>query len=102
LPGALLVLIPLLLLGLSKLKGQWSFYHPIRLLGIGSILFILFAGGVVVSVKIGGGSNLHPIERANLGDLRPWCRAAIHLQCASGRDTLSLWNEGAGRVVGVA
>ncbi len=49
----------------------------------------------------GGGSNLHPIERANLGSLRPWCHVAIHLQCASGRDTLSLWNEGAGRVVGV-
>jgi SAM-dependent methyltransferase len=49
----------------------------------------------------GGGSNLHPIERANLGDLRPWCRVAIHLQCASGRDTLSLWNEGVARVVGV-
>lgn len=48
-----------------------------------------------------GGSSLHPIERANLGDLRSWCRVAIHLQCASGRDTLSLWNEGADRVVGV-
>ncbi len=24
----------------------------------------------------GGGSNLHPIERANLGDLRPWCSVA--------------------------
>ncbi len=49
----------------------------------------------------GGGSNLHPIERANLGDLRAWCRVAIHLQCASGRDTLSLWNEGVPQVVGV-
>ncbi|GAC1641292.1 MAG: class I SAM-dependent methyltransferase [Chloroflexota bacterium] len=48
-----------------------------------------------------GGSNLHPVERANLGDLRAWCSTAIHLQCASGKDTLSLWNEGAGRVVGV-
>ncbi len=48
-----------------------------------------------------GRSSLHPIERANLGDLRPWCDVAIHLQCASGRDTLSLWNEGAARVVGV-
>ena len=35
-----------------------------------------------------GGSNLHPVERDNLGILRGWCRAAIHLQCASGRDTL--------------
>ena len=48
-----------------------------------------------------GGSNLHPVERANLGDLAAWCRTAIHLQCASGRDTLSLWNEGVPQVVGV-
>ena len=48
-----------------------------------------------------GGSNLHPVERANLGDLAAWCRMAIHLQCASGRDTLSLWNEGVSQVVGV-
>lgn len=48
-----------------------------------------------------GTSNVHPIERANLGDLAPWCATAIHLQCASGRDTLSLWLEGARRVVGI-
>jgi len=48
-----------------------------------------------------GGSNLHPIERANLGNLSTWCARAIHLQCASGRDTLSLWNEGIAQVVGV-
>ena len=48
-----------------------------------------------------GKSNLHPVERRNLGDLRGWCGTAIHLQCASGRDTLSLLNEGAGRVIGV-
>ena len=48
-----------------------------------------------------GKSNLHPIERRNLGELGAWCRRAIHLQCASGRDTLSLWNEGVQQVVGV-
>lgn len=51
-----------------------------------------------------GTSNLHPLERANLlalGPLRAWCGTAIHLQCASGEDTLSLWLEGAGRVIGV-
>lgn len=47
-----------------------------------------------------GGSNLHPLERAMLGDLRVF-GTAIHLMCASGRDTLSLWNEGVGRVIGV-
>jgi SAM-dependent methyltransferase len=49
-------------------------------------------------------SNLHPIERQNLeqlGKLSQWCGLAIHLQCASGKDTLSLWVEGAAEVVGV-
>jgi hypothetical protein len=32
------------------------------LLGLGAILGVLFAGGVVVSVKIGGGSNLHNLD----------------------------------------
>jgi SAM-dependent methyltransferase len=52
-----------------------------------------------------GKSNLHPVERRNLvgrlGNFRTWCKTAIHLQCASGRDTLSLWNEGVEQVIGV-
>jgi SAM-dependent methyltransferase len=48
-----------------------------------------------------GGSNLFPVEEDLLGDLSGWCRRAIHLQCAGGRDTLSLWNLGAETVVGV-
>jgi SAM-dependent methyltransferase len=48
-----------------------------------------------------GKSNLHPVERTYLDDILPWCGTAIHLQCASGRDTLSLWIEGANRVIGV-
>ncbi|TVR63379.1 MAG: class I SAM-dependent methyltransferase [Spirochaetaceae bacterium] len=49
-------------------------------------------------------SNVHPIERKNLeayGPLSAWCDTAIHLQCAGGRDTLSLAVEGARRVIGV-
>jgi SAM-dependent methyltransferase len=51
-----------------------------------------------------GESSLHPVERAalqSLGPLRDWCRRAIHLQCASGHDTLSLMLEGAAEVVGI-
>jgi SAM-dependent methyltransferase len=48
-----------------------------------------------------GGSSLFPVEEDLLGDLRGWCRRAIHLQCAGGQDTLSLWNLGATEVVGV-
>lgn len=51
-----------------------------------------------------GRSNLHPLERENLsryGSLGQWCHRAIHLQCASGYDTLSLLLEGVQEVVGV-
>jgi SAM-dependent methyltransferase len=49
----------------------------------------------------GGGSNLFPEEVELLGDLKDRCRRAIHLQCAGGRDTLSLLQLGADEVVGV-
>ena len=48
-----------------------------------------------------GGTNLFPVEVELIGDLHGRCRRAIHLQCAGGRDTLSLWNLGADEVVGV-
>jgi len=48
-----------------------------------------------------GGTNLFGAEVELIGDLRGCCRRAIHLQCAGGRDTLSLWNLGAAEVVGV-
>jgi len=48
-----------------------------------------------------GKSNLHPVERTYLAEILPECGLAIHLQCASGRDTLSLLNEGVKRVIGV-
>jgi SAM-dependent methyltransferase len=48
-----------------------------------------------------GGVNLFGAEVELIGDLHGRCRRAIHLQCAGGRDTLSLWNLGATEVVGV-
>jgi SAM-dependent methyltransferase len=48
-----------------------------------------------------GGTNLFGVEVELIGDLHGRCRRAIHLQCAGGRDTLSLWNLGADEVVGV-
>jgi SAM-dependent methyltransferase len=48
-----------------------------------------------------GGTNLFGIETELIGDLHGRCRRAIHLQCAAGRDTLSLWNHGADEVIGV-
>ncbi len=54
-----------------------------------------------IDVIRAGGSNLFGVEEALIGPLRGRCRRAIHLQCAGGRDTLSLWNLGADEVVGV-
>ncbi len=48
-----------------------------------------------------GGTNLFGAEVELIGDLAGRCRRAIHLQCAGGRDTLSLWNLGAAEVVGI-
>ena len=51
----------------------------------------------------GGGSNLFGVEHELIGDLRAGrgTDRAIHLQCAGGRDTLSLWNLGAREVIGI-
>lgn len=48
-----------------------------------------------------GGKNFCPPEFPFLENLGSWCQRAIHLQCAGGRDTLSLLNCGAKEVVGV-
>ncbi len=48
-----------------------------------------------------GGQNFCTPELDFLTDLDKWCHRAIHLQCAGGTDTLSLWNRGAREVVGI-
>lgn len=58
LPAILIVSIPLLWIMMKGLKG----IHPVRAIGLGVILFLLFIGGVIVSTKIGGGSNLHNLD----------------------------------------
>jgi hypothetical protein len=62
LPSAILVSLPLVLLAALRLAPRWRRFGFIRLLGLGAILFVLFVGGVLVSVKIGGGSNLHNLD----------------------------------------
>lgn len=48
-----------------------------------------------------GGTNFVRPEYSYLEGLSDWCERAIHLQCAGGTDTLSLWNLGAREVVGI-
>jgi hypothetical protein len=62
LPSAVFVSLPLIGLIALRLINRWREYHLIRLVGLTAILCVLFVGGVVVSVKIGGGSNLHNLD----------------------------------------
>ena len=62
LPSATLVSLPLIgLMGL-RLINRWRVFHFLRLAGLAASLLVLFGGGVIVSVKIGGGSNLHNLD----------------------------------------
>ena len=62
LPGVLLAsAAPLVLVAAWALWHRHSL-HAIRWLGLGGGLAVLFAGGLVVSAKIGGGGNLHNLD----------------------------------------
>ncbi len=66
----LLVFLPLSMLigycliadGKEHRSERVAVFSLIRFLGVSAILFVLLAGGLVVSVKIGGGSNLHNLD----------------------------------------
>ncbi len=61
LPGILLVTLPAAAY-LYHLRAQIAALHPLRLWGLIVMLVVLFAGGLVVSVKIGGGGDLHNMD----------------------------------------
>jgi hypothetical protein len=62
LSGSILVTLPVFLVLVFRFQNTVNKPHIIRLLGICSIFAVLLVGGLVVSVKIGGGSNLHNID----------------------------------------
>lgn len=60
--NVLLVSFPLLWVIIARMwagRGRWAW---VRIFGLWAMLLVLFAGGLVVSVKIGGGSNLHNVD----------------------------------------
>ncbi len=60
--GALFLSLPLLLFVGQYLYAHRGSWKPIRLWGIIAIVGILFAGGLLVSTKIGGGADLHNMD----------------------------------------
>ncbi|MCB9134723.1 MAG: hypothetical protein H6636_04800 [Anaerolineales bacterium] len=67
-PGVLFVSLPVMWLGWVRLRGQWGTarawraIHPIRWMGVAGAVGVFALGGLIVSAKIGGGSNLHNMD----------------------------------------
>ncbi len=62
LPAILLASLPVFLLIFNRWQSGKASMAPLRQLGVVAIALILFGGGLVVSTKIGGGSNLHNLD----------------------------------------
>jgi hypothetical protein len=62
LAGIFLASLPIAILVAYRFLGQGWKVEPLRLIAILAVPAVLFAGGILVSVKIGGGSNLHNLD----------------------------------------
>jgi hypothetical protein len=60
--ATILASVPIVLIILLVLRRYHQTFHPLRLAGIFAATTILLAGGLVVSIKIGGGSDLHNLD----------------------------------------
>ncbi len=60
--GIVIVSLPLWIYLYIVLRKHIGHLHPLRLLGLGAITLALFAGGLLVSTKIGGGAELHNMD----------------------------------------
>ncbi len=62
LPGALLASLPVWIALVVVIRTRRSDWYPLRLILIFTTLLVFFLGGLVVSLKIGGGANLHNMD----------------------------------------
>jgi hypothetical protein len=62
LPGALIVSLPVWIALWFVIRPRRKDWHPLRLALIFMALLVLFLGGLVVSLKIGGGANVHNMD----------------------------------------
>lgn len=60
--GALSVSLPGFYFIFRFYKERSGFYNKLRVVGVCIILLIFFLGGLIVSIKIGGSSNLHNMD----------------------------------------
>lgn len=61
-PSSALVFLPVILLAGARLALSGARWNWLRWLGLAGVLAAFYAAGLVVSVKVGGGSNLHNLD----------------------------------------
>jgi len=60
--GILIVSVPVVIAIIQIIRGKFARLHPLRWGALFVMLFVLFLGGLIVSVKIGGGGDIHNMD----------------------------------------
>lgn len=61
-PASLYAFLPAVVLGVLRLVLSGARWNWLRWLGLAGVLAVFYAAGLVVSVKVGGGGNLHNLD----------------------------------------
>ena len=62
LPAAIFVSLPMWIVLYAQFRSRRADWHPVRIFFIVAALLALFLGGLIVSLKIGGGADLHNLD----------------------------------------
>ena len=62
LPASIFVSLPMWIVLYQQFRSRRADWHPVRIFFILAALFVLFVGGLIVSLKIGGGADLHNLD----------------------------------------
>ena len=62
LPAAIFVSLPMWIVLYAQFRSRRADGHPVRIFFIVAALLALFIGGLIVSLKIGGGADLHNLD----------------------------------------
>lgn len=62
LPAAIFVSLPMWIVLYAQFRTRRADWHPVRIFFIVAALLALFVGGLIVSLKIGGGADLHNLD----------------------------------------
>jgi hypothetical protein len=62
LPAAVFVSLPMWIVMYIQIRARRADWHPVRFAFILAALLALFVGGLIVSLKIGGGADLHNLD----------------------------------------